>query len=301
MMIGSASTPSLPARAGLAVLLCASLTACYGPRPKAHGPRPMAVAATLTCPPRQGDLNRTAQASDGQSCDYAGPGGESVSLQRLALNGKDAATALGPTEAALRPLIAPHTPGTASAEDDGAPASGAAAADNDWDAGDRAKIDLPGVHIERPRRQGRGQRLRRPRQRRRPFQRQRQCRRRAATPRSTHAGPDGAVIRARDISGDNATLAFILASNRPSPSGPGGGQMHTGARPGDRPPWWWPPLRPGPGATTGAATTTLKALPGPQRSNSSACWPNRRILRIPDHVDFGLNNPNPKNVIVFLE
>jgi hypothetical protein len=218
MMIGSASSPAssfLPARAGLAVLLCAGLTACYGPRPRAHGPRPMSVAATLTCPPRQGDLNRTAQASDGQSCDYAGPGGESVSLQRLALDGKDADAALAPTEAALRPLIAP--PRTASAEDDGATASGAAVADNDWDAGDRAKIDLPGVHIDAhgdkaevsafgvhvnadgPNANvnvGGGEH--------------------SAT---VDAGPDGAVIRARDISGDNATIAFILASNRPSASG----------------------------------------------------------------------------------
>ncbi len=217
-MIGSASTSSLPVRAGLAALLCASLTACYGPRPKAHGPRPMSVAATLTCPPRQGELNRTTQAADGQSCDYAGPGGESVSLQRLPLDGKDAAQAgLALTEAALRPLIAPHTPGTASADDDGAPASSAAVADNDWDASDRAKIDLPGVHID-----ARGDKA-------------------EVSAFGVHvnadgpnanvnvgggehsatvdAGPDGAVIRARDISGDNATLAFILATNRPSPSG----------------------------------------------------------------------------------
>ena len=148
MNIGTDLTRPLAAglavSAAVAVLLVA---ACHPPhihpgdRGQTWFDRPMKVGAVLTCPQTLGSLERTAQAGDGQSCDYAGGGDEQVALKRLALAGQTPQAALAPTEAALQTLMPAHA-GSAPVSVD----AGGGDAD-DGDVHDHAKIDLPGVHI----------------------------------------------------------------------------------------------------------------------------------------------------------
>ncbi|MDR3513457.1 MAG: hypothetical protein P4L73_17600 [Caulobacteraceae bacterium] len=203
---------------GLVAALAAgvALSACRGPHPHAHaharpdddgsGPA-MSVAATLTCPQTFGGLTRTAQAADGQSCDYRGPGGEQVSLMRLVLAaGQTPQAALAPTEAALRPLI-PARPGSPTVSVD---------AKDDSDD-DHAKVDLPGIHVN-----ANGDKA--------------DVKVFGVTVKAegddadvhvghgdhnavVKAGPDGAEVRAEDVGDASVNLALILASDHPGPSG----------------------------------------------------------------------------------
>ena len=112
------------------------LTACNPPHPHAKGP--LKAVSTLDCPESEGDLNRKSAAADGKSCVYAGEDGAQVTLTLVALDGKDARSALEPIEAQLKsevPAIsAPSTPTP--------PAKGGVEKD-----GDKVNIDLPGIHI----------------------------------------------------------------------------------------------------------------------------------------------------------
>jgi hypothetical protein len=198
------------ALAGLAAMMAAafSLSACYGPRPHPHHGRadnraPESVAATLVCPPSFGALIRTAQAADGQSCDYRGPDREQVSLTRLVLAGQSPQAALAPTEAALSGLIAvrpdrPEVVGEGRDED-------------------HARVDLPGVHVHADGDKaevnvfgvtvnadndkadvhvgGGGH---------------------SAT---IHANADSAEVHVDAVDGPNVNLVFILAGDHPGPSG----------------------------------------------------------------------------------
>jgi hypothetical protein len=164
----------------------------------------MTVAATLACPPTVGRLTRTAQAADGQSCGYAGRNGEDVSLRRIALNGQPAAAGLPSIEAELRPLV-PERQGP----DPIAIGNGA--------GGDNARVDLPGIHVNAQGDQaevhvfgvtvhakgdnadvdlGQGEKS-----------------------TSVQAGLNGAEVRVRDVGATNAQLAYVLAADRPGPSG----------------------------------------------------------------------------------
>jgi len=67
------------------------LTACYPPFRHHH--RPYKAVTSLTCPQTQGELTRKDAAADGKTCDYAGPGGEVVTLQLIALTGADSQAA----------------------------------------------------------------------------------------------------------------------------------------------------------------------------------------------------------------
>src|SRR4051794_29744830 len=57
---------------------------------------PLRVPAALDCPTVSGDMRRTAQAADGQSCDYASPRGETVRLRLVPLRGMTPSVALAP-------------------------------------------------------------------------------------------------------------------------------------------------------------------------------------------------------------
>jgi hypothetical protein len=70
---------------------------------RADGP-PLRAPAKLDCPADTGDLTRTAQSPDGQWCDYAGRGGETVRLRLAPLNGQTPSEALAPTRAQLHAL-----------------------------------------------------------------------------------------------------------------------------------------------------------------------------------------------------
>jgi hypothetical protein len=223
MKIGTSAMRTLVIGAGAAAMIGAvlGLSACHPPHirhdgDQAIGGKPMSVAATLTCPASVGALTRSAQGADGQSCDYAGPGGEQVSLKRLALAGQRPEAALAPIEASLRSLVPPRagpaTSADADADDDH---------DGDSDSGDQdnsqTKVDLPGVHIDAQGDKARvkvlgitvnadgdnadvnvGH---------------------GASRTTVQAGPNGAEIHVEDVNGANANLMLILAGEKPGPSG----------------------------------------------------------------------------------
>jgi len=99
---------------------------------------PVTVADQLTCPQTQGGLERTAVTPDGQSCSYRRDNGEQVTLVRLPLNGQSPRGALAPIETALSGDVVAR-PG---------PADVAINTANDGNGDDKAKIDLPGIHID---------------------------------------------------------------------------------------------------------------------------------------------------------
>jgi hypothetical protein len=201
----------LAARLGLAAAAVAALglSACHRPRPHPGGERgwngrAASVADPLVCPPTVGGLTRTAQAGDGQSCGYRGPGDERVDLQRLALAGQAPQAALAPLEARLRALVPPH--------------GGPKAPDVDAaDGRDDAKVDLPGIHVNT---QGDKAEVK-------VFGVTVNADGDKADVRVGHgdsrtvvlAGPDGAEIRVDDVDRANARLVFILADDKPAASG----------------------------------------------------------------------------------
>lgn len=194
----------LPAVLGAAALaaLASAATAVHA-GPSSDGP-PLRVAATLDCPAAEGSLTRTAQAPDGQSCEYRGSRGDTVSLRLVALHGRTPSEALGPMRADLHALV-PVYPESPPARDD------------DDQAGDRADVDLPFIHVHAIGDQadvrlfgirissrghdadvdvGHGHR------------------------RSVvHAGMRGAEVIADDVGRNNASLVYVLAANRREESG----------------------------------------------------------------------------------
>lgn len=94
---------------------------------------PLRVPAKLDCPAETGDLARTAQSPDGQSCDYAGPRGEIVRLRLAPLNGQTPSQALAPTRAQLHALVPVYRDKIPLDYGDG--------------PGNRADVDVPFVHV----------------------------------------------------------------------------------------------------------------------------------------------------------
>ncbi len=169
--------------AGLAL----ALTACEPRWRRSHGDEesgPLKVVSQLKCPDHQGGLTRVRVATDGLSCDYAGPRGALVTLRLVKLGeGQDPVAALKPIEtelAALMPEVGPKVQAgdakvKAQASRDDADAardsaddakeeaadareSAADARDNDRDSAEprassgrrrreHADIDLPGFHV----------------------------------------------------------------------------------------------------------------------------------------------------------
>lgn len=136
------------------------LTACNPAKIGEHrNERPMVAATRLDCPARQGDLVRNSLAADGRSCGYAGPKGQEVTLELVALNGRAPQAVLTELETELK-QAAPQAAAFSAADSAGA-GTGADAADKDGDtdgdrvgdrggdgnSGDEAHINLPGLHI----------------------------------------------------------------------------------------------------------------------------------------------------------
>lgn len=117
----------------LVLSACATRVDYSGYEVSKAGWPPLKSVATLDCPEMQGALTRTTQAADGQSCDYAGPVGETVRLRLVALNGRSAADALEPSKAELRALLPVPTPHVGPVERD--------------EPGEHANIDLPFFHV----------------------------------------------------------------------------------------------------------------------------------------------------------
>jgi hypothetical protein len=115
----------------------------------------LTVSARLVCPERQGAFRRTAEAADGQTCDYVGPQDEGVQLKRLSLNGASAADRLGGLRGELSALVPLPAP---SGGDRIAISKSSDGGDEDRADinlpglsvkadGDKATVNLPGIHI----------------------------------------------------------------------------------------------------------------------------------------------------------
>jgi len=162
--------------------------------------------ASLDCPDREGDLNRTAEASDGRSCDYAGPGDETVHLTLVDLAGRSVLDTVAPIKAELNALV--HVPAG------GAPVSVEASKD---EGGDHAKVDLPFLHVDAD-----GQKAKV-----KLFGFNIDAQGETTTINGGHgskntvvkAGPGGAQVVAEDVGKSNASLVYILAGDTPGPSG----------------------------------------------------------------------------------
>jgi hypothetical protein len=168
---------------------------------------PVTVADQLTCPQSQGGLERTAATPDGQSCTYQRSNGERVTLLRLPLNGQTPRSALAPIETALSGEVTAK-PGAAVV---------AVNAADGGNGDDKAKIDLPGVHIDANGDKAKvsvfgvtvnadGDKA---------------DVHAGSGPDSTtvHAGPGGAEIRAGSVGNHAVNLFYILAGDQPGPNG----------------------------------------------------------------------------------
>lgn len=102
-------------------------------------PEHMRAVSRLDCPDREGRLDRTGAAADGQSCSYSGPGEEAVTLTLAALDGATPQSVLAPQEAQLRTMVPISTTGADSVS--------IHARSDDAHGDDQANIDLPGLHI----------------------------------------------------------------------------------------------------------------------------------------------------------
>lgn len=167
------------------------------------GRTPLRAVAALDCPASEGALTRTAQAPDGRSCDYAGPGGETVRLKLVALDGRSAAEALAPTKAELRALVPVVSRAVPPVERD--------------EPGEHANIDLPFFHVHTVgdhadvkifgvKVQSDGPNA--------------EVHSNLGMKHTVvHAGPGGAEVLAEDTAGPNASLVYVLASERRQQSG----------------------------------------------------------------------------------
>ena len=166
---------------------------------------PMKTISALDCPDHEGDLTRTAQASDGKSCDYQGPQDETVHLALVSLDGKSPTDAMEPIKTELKGLVPAPQPGPVSVE---------ASKDEN---GDHAKVDLPFFHVDA---QGdkadvkifgttihsNGKNA--------------EVHTNMGLKNTTvHAGPGGAEVVAEDIGDNNASLVYVLAGENAGPAG----------------------------------------------------------------------------------
>lgn len=188
--------------AALALAGCMPKVSYEGHEVSRLGAAPLRARAALDCPAQEGELVRTAQAADGQSCAYERRG-ETIVLRLLALDGRTAQEALAPTQAELR-VLAPFkaAPLTPLAKDE---------------VGDRADIDLPFFHVHtvgdraevkvfgiKVHSEGDNAEVHVGGARKHTV---------------VHAGPDGAEIVSEDLGKTNAELVYVLAADKPAASG----------------------------------------------------------------------------------
>jgi hypothetical protein len=166
---------------------------------------PLTVATSLDCPMNEGELTRTAQAGDGKSCDYQGPGDETVHLALVSLDGKSVPDALTPIKTELQGLVPPPQNGPVSIE-----------ASKD-EGGDRAKVDLPFFHVDahgdkadvsifgtKIHSDGKNAEVHT---------------NIGLKNAVVHAGPNGAEVVAEEVGKSNASMVYVLAGDNAGPSG----------------------------------------------------------------------------------
>lgn len=194
--------PALGA-AALGLSACVPVVSYEGVEASSSGPTPLKAVATLDCPEREGALTRTARAADGKRCDYAGPAGETASLQLVALDGRSPADAMAPTKAELSALVPIETKPIPPVDAD--------------TAYEREDVDLPFIHVH-----SRG-----PRSDVKVFGIKVHSDGDYAEIHTNmglkhtvvHAGPKGAEVVAEDIGRTNVDLLYVLASEKRAPSG----------------------------------------------------------------------------------
>ena len=118
--------------AAIAVVAAAAATTAHA-EVRPDGP-PLRVPAKLDCPAASGDLTRTAQAANGQWCDYAGQRGETVRLRLMPLNGETPSQALTPLRTELHDLVPVYRKATPVNYNGG---------------GDSADVNVPFVHVHK--------------------------------------------------------------------------------------------------------------------------------------------------------
>ncbi len=172
-----------------------------------HDDTPVAVAASLNCPEREGDLTRTGVAADGKSCQYHGDDDQDVTLSLIALNGQAPQAALSPMEADLRSLV-PARAGPSMVNVDASKGEGGE---------DNAKIDMPGLHIDA---HGDKAKLKILGMDINADGDNADIKTDMGMKGTTiHAGPGGAEIRAGNVGQHAAELIYILAGDNAGPSG----------------------------------------------------------------------------------
>lgn len=204
ILIGVMGVSALALSAGVSTAAFAGASLNYDgiPTAPADGP-PLKTLAALDCPANQGALTRTAQAADGKSCDYQGPAGETVRLRLVALEGRSATDALAPTKAELHALVPIYNHPVAAVDSN--------------EPGDRADIDLPFFHVHT-----RGDHAEV-----RMFGIKVHAEGEKADVNVghghkhtvVHAGANGAEVLAEDVGRSNASLVYVLASDKRMTSG----------------------------------------------------------------------------------
>jgi hypothetical protein len=188
---------------GLALSACMPTVNYSGFTTASAGGPPLKAIATLDCPAFEGRLTRTAQAPDGQTCDYQGRGGETVRLKLVSLEGRSAFDAMAPTKAELHALMPLRTqPIPAVAVEDGP---------------ERTSVDLPFFHVRAVGEQadvkifGVNIHSDGPNADVSTYH--------GSTHTVVHAGRDGAEVIAEDVGKTNASMVYVLASEHRAASG----------------------------------------------------------------------------------
>jgi hypothetical protein len=187
----------------LALSACVTKVDYNGYTPaSANGP-PLKAVAALDCPANEGSLTRTAQAADGRSCDYEGWGGETVRLKLVTLDGRSAAAAMEPTKAELHALMPIYSPRVPAVERD--------------EPGEHANIDLPFFHIHTA---GEHADVRIFGVKVHSDGENAEVHTNIGLKHTVvHASHDGAEVTAEDVGRTNASMVYVLASERRAASG----------------------------------------------------------------------------------
>jgi hypothetical protein len=171
-----------------------------------HGDQVLTVNQTLDCPTSEGGLTRVSAAGDGKSCVYQRGPDEDVTLSLLSLNGQPLRSALSPMESELNGLVSVSTVNSpVSIQADNSPGH------------DKAKIDMPGFHIDADGDKAKisilGMKID-------ADGKNAVVHTGAAGGEATiHAGPGGAEIRAGQVGANSANLVYVLAGDHAGPSG----------------------------------------------------------------------------------
>ncbi|MBS0362779.1 MAG: hypothetical protein JSR98_15490 [Proteobacteria bacterium] len=188
----------------LALSACATRVNYEGFEASSVGRAPLRAVAALDCPITEGALTLRLQSPSGKSCDYDGPEGESVHLTLVDLEGRSIAEALAPRQAELRTLLplpykapAPisRTEGEGERTDVDLPFF------HVHTLNDRADVSIFGIHIHDD---GANTEVRV---------------KKGGKHTVVHATTSGAEVLAEDIGRDNASLVYVLASDRRSHNG----------------------------------------------------------------------------------